>query len=143
MFKLISWKQLEKGYLIITPKVRPVAYSLSIIGYAQGLLHATLTNRAILQWRDALYEMECTWYFAVRKLDHLRDESRFSDSVSCLNSTRTWLGTSKEVGKLLEKNGLMLCEGNVVDATISSVPNPTTNDSCLRDREMYQTRKRK
>lgn len=52
----------------------------------------------------------------------------------------------KEANKHLEKNGLMLREGSIVDATIISAPSSTKNSSGNRDRivgppEMHQTRK--
>ena len=47
----------------------------------------------------------------------------------------------KEVNKHLEKNGLMLREGSIVDATIISAPSSTKNESGQRDPEMHQTRK--
>ena len=47
----------------------------------------------------------------------------------------------KEVNKHLEKNGLMLREGSIVDATIISAPSFTKKRSGKRDPEMHQTRK--
>ena len=49
----------------------------------------------------------------------------------------------KEVNKHLEKNGLMLREGSIVDATIISAPSSTKNESGQRDPDMHQTRKGK
>src|SRR5690554_7146602 len=43
--------------------------------------------------------------------------------------------------KHLEKNGLMLREGSIVDATIISAPSSTKNSSGKRDPEMHQARK--
>ncbi|WP_286715661.1 hypothetical protein [Marinobacter sp. tcs-11] len=43
----------------------------------------------------------------------------------------------KEVNKQLEKNGLMLREGSIVDATIISAPSSTKNESGRRDPEMH------
>lgn len=43
--------------------------------------------------------------------------------------------------KQLEKNGLMLREGSIVDASIISAPSSTKNKSGQRDPEMHQTRK--
>jgi IS5 family transposase len=54
----------------------------------------------------------------------------------------------KEVNKHLEKNGLMLREGNIVDVTIISAPNSTKSSTGKRDRivgppKMHQPRKGK
>jgi IS5 family transposase len=47
----------------------------------------------------------------------------------------------QEMNKNLEKNGLMLREGSIVDAAIISAPSSTKNESGLRGPEMHQTRK--
>src|SRR5690554_2387217 len=47
----------------------------------------------------------------------------------------------KEVNKHVEKNGLMLREGSIADATIISAPSSTKNSTGKRDPEMHQTRK--
>lgn len=47
----------------------------------------------------------------------------------------------KEVNKHLEKNGLMLHEGSIVDATIISAQSTTKNKAGQHDPEMHQTKK--
>ena len=47
----------------------------------------------------------------------------------------------KEVNRHLEKEGLLLREGTIVDATIISAPTSTKNQSGRRDLEMHQTKK--
>jgi len=49
----------------------------------------------------------------------------------------------EEVGKVLQKKGLSLSKGTIVDATIISAPSSTKNKDGQRDPEMHQTRKGK
>jgi IS5 family transposase len=46
-----------------------------------------------------------------------------------------------EVGAVLEKRGLLMRQGKIVDATIISAPPSTKNKEKSRDPEMHQTRK--
>lgn len=48
----------------------------------------------------------------------------------------------EDVKNRLDKAGLMMHGGTVVDATIISVPSSTKNKSSKRDLEMHQTKKR-
>jgi len=77
---------------------------------------------------DALYEIESMRHFAGLKLGRLPDET------TIFNLLRHFLeqhGLSKapfkEVNKHLEKNGLMLREGSIGDATIITAPSSTKN----------------
>jgi IS5 family transposase len=47
----------------------------------------------------------------------------------------------KEVKKHLEKSGLMLREGSIVNSSIISAPSSTKNESGQRDPEMHQAKK--
>lgn len=90
---------------------------------------------------DALYEIESMRSFAGLKLDRLPDETTILNFRHLLE----WHGLGKvlfkEVKKHLEKHGLMLREGSIVDATIISAPSSTKNSTGKRDPEMHQTRK--
>ena len=46
-----------------------------------------------------------------------------------------------KVGELLQANGLKLCGGTIVDATIIAAPSSTKNQDKARDPEMHQTYK--
>jgi len=48
-----------------------------------------------------------------------------------------------KVGELLLSNGLKLCGGTIVDATIIAAPSSTKNKGKARDPEMHQTKKGK
>ena len=90
---------------------------------------------------DALYEIESMRHFAGLKLDRLPDETTILKFRHFLERHGLGKVLFKEVNKHLEKNGLMLREGSIVDASIISAPSSTKNESGKRDPEMHQTRK--
>ena len=80
-------------------------------------------------------------HFAGLKLDRLPDETTILNFRHFLEQHGLGKVLFKEVNKHLEKNGLMLREGSIVDATIISAPSSTKNSTGKRDPEMHQTRK--
>jgi transposase, IS5 family len=97
---------------------------------------------------DALYEIESMRHFAGLKLDLLPDETTILNFRHFLEQHGLGKALFKEVNKYLEKNGLMLREGSIVDATIiSALRSPlsalrsTNNQTGKRDPEMCQTKK--
>ena len=78
---------------------------------------------------DALYEIESMRHFAGLKLDRLPDETTILNFRHFLEQHGLGKALFKEVNKHLEKNGLMLREGSIVDATIISAPSSTKNSS--------------
>ena len=67
---------------------------------------------------DALYEIESMRQFAGLKLDRLPDETTILKFRHFSGAAWPWQGTVQRRNKHLEKNGLMLREGSIVDATI-------------------------
>lgn len=90
---------------------------------------------------DALYEIESMRHFAGLKLERLPDETTILKFRHFLERHDLGKVLFKEVNKHLEKNGLMLSEGSIVDASIISAPPSTKNESGKRDPEMHQARK--
>ena len=94
---------------------------------------------------DALYEMESMRHFAqidVTK-DLIPDETTILRFRHLLEQHQLTEGIFKAVRGLLEKKGLMLKSGTIVDATIIAAPPSTKNAEGARDPEMHQTRKGK
>ena len=94
---------------------------------------------------DALYEMESMRHFAqidVTK-DVIPDETTILRFRHLLEQHQLTEGIFKAVRGLLEKKGLMLKSGTIVDATIIEAPPSTKNAEGARDPEMHQTRKGK
>ena len=141
MDKLIPWKQLEKKVARHYPKGQdgrpPYPLSAMLRVHCMQLFY-NLSDPAM---EDALYEIESMRQFAGLKLDRLPDETTILNFRHFLEQHGLGKALFKEVNKHLEKNGLMLREGSIVDATIISAPSSTKNSIGKRDPEMHQTRK--
>ena len=141
MDKLIPWKQLEKKVGRYYPKGQngrpPYPLSAMLRVHCMQLFY-NLSDPAM---EDALYEIESMRHFAGLKLDRLPDETTILNFRHFLEQHGLGKALFKEVNKHLEKNGLMLREGSIVDATIISAPSSTKNSTGKRDPEMHQTRK--
>ena len=91
---------------------------------------------------DALYEIESMRRFAGLSLSgSLPDETTILKFRHLLEQHKFGKDILKEVNSHLEKEGLLLREGTIVDATIISAPTSTKNQSGKRDPEMHQTKK--
>jgi len=76
---------------------------------------------------DALYEIESMRHFAGLKLGRLPEATTILNLRHFLEQHGLSKAPFKEVNKHLEKNGLMLREGSIVDATIITAPSSTKN----------------
>lgn len=101
-------------------------------------LFYNLSERAM---EDALYEIESMLHFAGLKPDRLPDETTILKFSHFLERHCFGMMLLKELNKHLEKNGLMLREGSIVDTSIISAPSSTKNESGQSDPEIHQTRK--
>ena len=91
---------------------------------------------------DALYEIESMRRFAGLKLsDALPDETTILNFRHFLERHKLGDKLFQEVNRHLHKQGLMLREGSIVDASIIDAPSSTKNEERQRDPEMHQTRK--
>jgi len=144
MEKLIPWKQLEKKVARYYPKGengRPPYPLSSMLRVHCMQLFYNLSDPAM---EDALYEIESMRRFAgLRLSERLPDETTILNFRHFLESHGLGKALFQEVNKHLEKNGLMLREGSIVDATIISAPSSTKNSDGKRDPQMHQTRKGK
>ncbi|WP_287962441.1 IS5 family transposase [Alcanivorax sp.] len=141
MDKLIPWQKLEKKVARYYPKGqngRPPYPLPAMLRVHFMQLFYNLSDPAM---EDALYEIQSMRQFAGLKLDRLPDETTILNFRHFLEQHGLGKALFKEVNKHLEKNGLMLREGSIVDATIISAPSSTKNDSVQRDPEMHQTKK--
>ncbi len=122
MDKLIPWKQLEKKVARYYPKGqlgRP-PYPLPTMLWVHCMqLFYNLSDPAM---ENALYEIESMRYFAGLKLDRLPDETTILKFGHFLGRHGLGKVLFKEVNKHMEKNGLMLREGSIVDASIIFLP---------------------
>lgn len=97
------------------------------------------------QAEDALYDIEPMRRFAGVELaeDALPDETTILRFRHLLEEHKLTEAIFAEVRDLLEKRGLLLKSGTIVDATIINAPSSTKNAEKERDPEMHQTRKGK
>lgn len=97
------------------------------------------------QAEDALYDIEPMRRFAGVELaeDALPDETTILRFRHLLEKHRLTEAMFSEIRDLLEKKGLLLKSGTIVDATIINAPSSTKNAEKERDPEMHQTRKGK
>ncbi|MBR2513261.1 MAG: IS5 family transposase, partial [Halomonas sp.] len=141
MDRLIPWQQLEKKVARYYPKGEsgrpPYPLSAMLRVHCMQLFY-NLSDPAM---EDALYEIESMRHFAGLKLDRLPDETTILKFRHFLERHGLGKVLFQEVNKHLAKNGLMLREGSIVDATIISAPSSTKNKKGERDPEMHQTKK--
>lgn len=142
MDKLIPWKRMEKKIARYYPKGEngrpPYPLSTMLRVHCMQLFY-NLSDPAM---EDALYEIESMRRFAgLRLSDRLPDETTILNFRHLLERHGLGKVLFKEVNKQLEKQGLMMREGSIVDASIISAPSSTKNQSGQRDPEMHQTKK--
>ena len=92
---------------------------------------------------EALYDSESMRRFAGLELgvDAIPDESTILRFRHLLERNGLAQGIFTAVNAHLDKQGLTLKSGTIVDATIIAAPPSTKNDAQVRDPEMRQTRK--
>lgn len=91
---------------------------------------------------DSLYEIESMRRFAGLSLSGpIPDETTILKFRHLLERHNLGVTIFKEVNRYLDKQGLMLKEGSIVDATIIEAPTSTKNENGKRDPEMHQTKK--
>lgn len=142
MERLIPWNQLDKTIRRYYAKPgngrRPYPLSVMLRIHCLQLFY-NLSDPAM---EDALYEIE-----SMRKFVGLSITGSIPDETTILNFRhlleKNKLGEKifKVINKHLEKQGVILKEGTIVDATIIEAPASTKNKQGKRDPEMHQTKK--
>ena len=91
---------------------------------------------------DALYDMPALRQFArLSSLDAIPDETTILNFRHLIEEYDLAQEIFGSVVRLLQRKGLMLKEGTMVDATIIDAPSSTKNEDGQRDPEMRQTKK--
>jgi IS5 family transposase len=142
MDALIPWKRLERKIQKHYPKAgngrQPYPLSAMLRVHCMQLFY-NLSDPAM---EDALYEIESMRRFAGLSLTRaLPDETTILKFRHLLEKHELGKAIFKEVNHHLKREGLMLREGSIVDATIISAPTSTKNKEGKRDPEMHQTKK--
>ena len=93
---------------------------------------------------DLLYEVESVRRFVGLKLTGpLPDETTILKFRHRLEEHDLEEGLFEEIGSHLQRQGLCLSPGTIMDASILEAPSSTKNRDGARDPEMHQTRKGK
>lgn len=92
---------------------------------------------------EALYDSESMRRFARIELSEERvpDETTILNFRHLLEQHELTARMFERINRMLEKKGLLLRTGTIVDATIIAAPSSTKNSEGTRDPEMKQTRK--
>lgn len=92
---------------------------------------------------EALYDSESMRRFARIELseDRVPDETTILNFRHLLEQHELTARMFERINRMLEKKGLLLRTGTIVDATIIAAPSSTKNSEGTRDPEMKQTRK--
>lgn len=142
MDALIPWKQLERKIQQYYPKSgqgrQPYPLNVMLRVHCMQLFY-NLSDPAM---EDSLYEIESMRRFAGLSLSGpIPDETTILKFRHLLERHQLGEALFKEVNRYLGKQGLMLKEGSIVDATIIEAPTSTKNEDGERDPEMHQTKK--
>ncbi len=142
MDKLIPWNQLENKIAKYYPKPgkgrRPYPLSKMLRVHCMQLFY-NLSDPAM---EETLYEIESMRRFAGLSLTGpIPDETTILNFRHLLEKHQLGQMILKEVNHHLQRKGLLLREGTIVDATIISAPTSTKNKEGKRDPEMHQTKK--
>jgi IS5 family transposase len=143
MDAVIPWAELTRLIAPVYPKgergrpVMPLSMMLRIYFVQQWF---NLSDPAA---EDALYDSESIRRFVGVELsaDAVPDESTILRFRHLLEAHQLTAAMFASVRVLLERKGILLKSGTIVDATILSAPTSTKNVSGTRDPEMRQTRK--
>lgn len=143
MEQVIPWREVEGA---ISPLYPDLGNGRPPIG-----LSRMLRIYFMQQWfnlsdpgmEDALYDSESMRRFAGIELsrDAIPDETTILNFRHLLEKNNATKELFLEVRKHLEKKGLMIREGTIVDATIINAPTSTKNAAAERDPEMHQVKK--
>ncbi len=142
MGRLIPWKQLEKSVrrYYAKPGGSRKPYELSVMLRINCMqLFYNLSDPAM---EDALYEIESMRRFAGLSLTGtIPDETTILSFRHLLERHSLGEKLFGLINKHLDREGVILKEGTIVDATIIEAPTSTKNKEGKRDSDMHQTQK--
>ncbi len=141
---LIPWEHLEARIEPFYPKAgrgrRPYPLSTMLRVHCVQLFY----NLSDPGMEDLLYEVESVRRFVGLKLTGpLPDETTILKFRHRLEEHGLGEALFEEIGSHLQRQGLRLSRGTIVDASILAAPSSTKNKDRARDPEMHQTKKGK
>jgi len=142
MERLIPWSQMEKTirpyYATAGNGRRPYPLSVMVRIHCLQLFY----NLSDPGMEDSLYEIDSMRRFAQLSVtDAIPDETTILNFRHLLEKHRLGNKLFKLINKHLDREGLSLKEGTIVDATIIEAPTSTKNKQGQRDPDMHQVKK--
>ena len=142
MDALIPWKQLTARIQRYYPKAgngrKPYPLDVMLRVHCVQLFY----NLSDPMMEDTLYEVDSVRRFCGLSLSGpIPDESTILKFRHLLETHNLGTKLFKTINKVLDKEGLMLREGSIVDASLIAAPTSTKNKDGERDPEMHQTKK--
>jgi IS5 family transposase len=147
MDKVVPWAELTAVIEPFYPKARPTG------GRPTAGLERMLRIHCLQLWFDlsdpaveeALYDSRAMRAFVGIDLgrEPVPDETTVMRFRHLLEEHKLGAKIFEEVGRVLQRRGLRLSKGTIVDATIISAPSSTKNAEGERDPEMHQAAKGK
>jgi IS5 family transposase len=142
MEQVVPWALIERQIRLVYPEAgngrRPYPLSTMLRVYVMQNWFS-LSDPAM---EDALYDIPALRQFAgLSPLDALPDETTILNFRHLIEEYELAPEIFGCVVRLLQRKGLMLKEGTMVDATIINAPTSTKNEERERDPEMHQTKK--
>jgi transposase, IS5 family len=143
MDKLMPWDALLALIEPHYPKVGNGRPPRSMSSMLRMYCIANWFNLADEACEDALYDIEAFREFCGVDLgrEGVPDATTLLHFRRLLETHKLGEAIFAKVGELLLANGLKLCGGTIVDATIIAAPSSTKNRDKARDPEMHQTKK--
>ena len=143
MDKLMPWEALLALIEPHYPKAGNGRPPRSMSSMLRMYCIANWFNLADEACEDALYDIEAFREFCGVDLgrEGVPDATTLLHFRRLLETHKLGEAIFAKVGELLLANGLKLCGGTIVDATIIAAPSSTKNKDKARDPEMHQTKK--
>jgi transposase, IS5 family len=143
MDKLVSWSALEALIEPHYPKVGNGRPPRSLSTMLRMYCVANWFDMADEACEDMLYDTPAFREFCGVDLgkEGVPDATTLLNFRHLLEKHELGAGIFAKVGELLLANGLKLCGGTIVDATIIAAPSSTKNQDKARDPEMHSTQK--
>ena len=141
MDKLMPWTALQGLIEPYYPKAGNGRPPRSLATMLRMYCVASWFNLADEACEDALYDIAAFRDFCKVDLGRqgVPDATTLLNFRHLLEKHNLGAAIFAKVGELLQANGLKLCGGTIVDATIIAAPSSTKNQDKARDPEMHQT----
>ena len=138
---LLPWKQLEARIAKHYARGEMGRPSYPLPAMLRVHIMQLVYNLSDPAMEDTPYEIESMRRFAGIRLDRVPDETTILDFRHLLERHKLGKKLFHTINSHLDRHGLVLREGSIVDASIIAAPGSTKNKDGKRDPEMHQVKK--